>query len=143
MQIDPKLRKARRRSADILQRLGYRISFAWGVLAETFTLVADSVYFPSMDSGLYVKVVIDSVDKKLLDNIMAYQTNRKKELWVMRFEGKSNAPGRFYVFRIQGDVIIDSPIPVDEIILSSGKKMEVSGKKKKVTPSKQGVNFSI
>lgn len=143
MQVDPKLRKARRRSADILQRLGYRISFAWGVLAETFTLVADSVYTPSMDSGLYIRICIDGVTKESLDRIMAYQTNRKKELWIMRFEGKANAPGRFYVFRIQGDIIIDSPIPVDEILLSSGKKMEVSGKKKKVTPSKQRVNFSI
>lgn len=138
MQVDPRLKRARRRSADILQRLGYRISFAWGALAETFTLTADSVYFVGMDSGLYVRIAIDSVTEELLDNIKSYQTNRKKELWVMRFEGKANAPGRFYIFRIMGGEIIDSPIPVDEIILSSGKKTEVGGRKMKVKSVRAG-----
>jgi len=113
-----------RRVAHILERSGFRISFCGGILSETFSIVADSIYLPSKDSGIYIKVAIDSITKEMLDLILNYRTHRKKELWILRFGKSSSDPGMFLIYRIDGGKIIEHPKgwPVEKVKSSPQKK---------------------
>jgi len=138
MQIDPKLRKARRRAGEILERSGYRISFCAGLLSEIFSISGDSIYHPSRDCGLYAKVCVGSIDKDLLEAILNYSTHKKKEVWIQIFRGNSpNDPGRFLIYRIQDNRIIEHPHnwPIEKV-LSSPRKAGVRSQKEKVSSTK-------
>jgi len=113
MQKDPKLRRAIKRIA--------------GILSETFSIVADSIYSPDKDSGIYIKVAIDSITKEMLDIILNYPTRRKKELWILRHGRSSTDPGVFLIYRIDGKKIVEHPKgwPIEKV-KSSPQKRQVT-----------------
>jgi len=134
MQIDLKLKKARKRVAQELENHGSRVSFCAGLLGQVFTIAADSIYPPSKDSGLYIRVAVDSITKEELKNVLDYPTHRKKEIWVLRFGESSTDPGFFLVFRIEAGKIIERPHnwPIEKV-LSSPRKAGVRSQKEKVS----------
>ena len=127
MQKDPKLRRATKRIGQVLERSGFRISFCAGILSEAFDITADSVYCPAKDSGLYIKVAINSISNELLKVILTYPTHRKKELWILKFGKKSTDPGTALIYRVESDKIIEHPKnwPIEKV-MSSLKKRQPS-----------------
>jgi len=130
MQKDIKLKRTMKRVGQVLERSGYRISFCAGVLSMFFDITADSIYSPAKDSGIYVKIAIDTITKDLLNAILHYQTNRKKEIWVLRRDESSSDPGTFLVFRFDGRKLIEHPEnwPIHKVVSSP--------KKRQATPQK-------
>lgn len=127
MQKDPKLRRATKRISQVLERSGFRISFCAGLLSEIFDITCDSIYSLARDSGIYVRVAIDTISKELLDTILSYPTNRKKELWILRRGGSSTSPGFFLIYRICGRKIVEYPEnwPIEKV-MSSPKKRQAT-----------------
>jgi len=113
-----------RRVAHILERSGFRISFCAGILSETFSITADSIYLPSKDSGIYIKVAIDSISEEMLDAILGYGTHRKKELWILKHGRSSTDPGVFLIYRIDGKEIVEHPQnwPIEKVKSSPPKR---------------------
>ena len=109
MQKDPKMKRCLRRIAHILERSGFRVSFCQGILGEAFSISADSIYSPAKDSGLYIRAAINTISKELLDAILGYQTNRKKEIWILRHGKSSSDPGMFLIYRICDERIVEYP----------------------------------
>jgi len=130
MKKDPKLRRATQRIGQVLERSGFRISFCAGIVNEAFDITGDSIYSPMKDSGLYIKVAINSISNELLKVILAYPTHKKKELWVLKHSGSSTSPGTFLVYRIDGGKIIEHPRnwPIQKV-MSSPKKRQVAPQK--------------
>lgn len=131
MKKDVKMKKAQMRVANQLERSGYRISFCAGILSIFFDVVADSIYSLAKDSGIYVKIAIDTITKDLLNAILHYQTNRKKEIWVLKKDGKSSSdPGTFLVFRFDGRRLIEHPEnwPIEKVV-STPKKHQATPQK--------------
>jgi len=124
MQKDIKLKKTLRRVGQVLERSGFRISYCAGILSETFDITADSIYSPVRDSGIYIKVAIDSITKEMLDMILNYGTHRKKELWILRRDGSSTDPGFFLIYRIDGKRIVEHPKgwPIEKVKSSPQKR---------------------
>lgn len=139
MRIDSRLRKARRRVAQDLEKHGYRISYCAGILGEIFTVAVDSIYSPLKDVGIYIGIAVNSIGKERLDAILDYPTHRKKEVWIQKFGESPTDPGRFLVYRIESGRIIDYPHgwPVEKI-LSSPQKSGAKSQKKKVSSAKAG-----
>lgn len=137
MQKDPKLKKAMRRVAHILERSEFRVSLCVGILNEIFDITCDSIYSPIKDSGLYIKVAINSISNELLKVILAYPTHKKKELWVLKHSGSSTSPGTFLVYRVDGRKIVEYPKnwPIEKV-MSSPKKRQANPQKKAVSSSK-------
>jgi len=124
MQKDIKLKKTLRRVGQVLERSGFRISFCAGILSETFDITADSIYSPVRDSGIYIRVAIDTIEEHLLDDVLNYATHRKKELWILRRDGSSTDPGFFLIYRIDGKKIVEHPQnwPIEKVKSSPQKK---------------------
>jgi len=124
MQKGPKLKKAMRRVAHILERSGFRIAFCAGILSEVFDVTADSIYSLARDSGIYVRVAIDAITKEMLDAILNYGTPRKKEVWILKFGKSSSDPGVFLIYRICGKKLIEHPEnwPVEKVVSSPKKR---------------------
>ena len=101
-----------------------------GLLGEVFSISADSIYSSSKDSGLYIRAAINTISKELLDAILGYQTNRKKEIWVLRYGKSSSDPGVFLIFRIEDAKLIEHPWnwPIKKV-LSSPKKRQATSQK--------------
>ena len=130
MQKDPKLKRAMKRIGQVLERSGYRISFATGILSMFFDIVADSVYSQDKDSGIYIRVVIDEISKEMVDCILNYGTYRKKEIWLLKYGKSSSDPGMFLVFRFDDRELIEHPQnwPISKVV-SSPKKRQVAPQK--------------
>ena len=113
-----------KRVAHILERSGFRISFCGGLLSETFDITADSIYSPTRDSGIYIRVTIDTIRKDLLDAILNYPTTRKKELWILKHGRSSTDPGVFLIYRIDGKKIVEHPQnwPIEKVKSSPPKR---------------------
>jgi len=131
MQIDPKLKRARRRVAQDLEKHGYRISYCAGILGETFTVATDSIYPPSKDCGIYIKVGANSITREELKKVLDYPTFKKKEIWILKFGKSSTDPGFFLVYRIEGNKIIEYPHnwPIEKVLSSPPKAGSNSSKR--------------
>lgn len=127
MPKDPKMKRCLRRVAHIQERSGYRISLCIGILSEVFNISCDSIYSPMKDSGLYIKVAINSISNELLKVILAYPTHKKKELWILKHSGSSTSPGMFLIYRIDGKRIVEHPEnwPIEKV-MSSPKKRQAN-----------------
>jgi len=133
------LKRARKRVAKDLEKHGYRVSFCAGLLSQIFSISADSIYPPSKDAGLYVRAAINSIRREELQAVLDYPTHKKKEIWIQKFGGAPTDPGRFLIFRIQDNQIIEHPHnwPVEKV-LSSPRKVEARSQKKKASSTKKG-----
>jgi len=124
MQKEPKLRRATKRIAHILERSGFRVSFCAGILAEIFDITADSIYSLNRDSGIYIRVAIDVISEEMLAAILTYRTHRKKEIWILRHGRSSTDPGVFLIYRIDGKKIVEHPQnwPIEKVKSSPQKR---------------------
>lgn len=124
MQKDPKLRRATKRIGQVLERSGFRVSFCAGLLSEIFDITCDSIYSPTKDSGIYVRVAIDTITKEMLDAILNYGTPRKKEVWILRYGKSPSDPGTFLIYRIDGRQVIEHPRdwPISKVMSSPKKR---------------------
>ena len=114
---DRKLKRAIERTAQFYQNIGYRFSFAGGMLGEFFSLTLDSVY--DGDPGLYLAVFVDRIPEDSYKKILAYQTSRMKEiaLWIFNKKVKNDS-GKCATYRIQGNKIVEYPknLPIEKVL---------------------------
>ena len=126
---DRKLKRAIERTAEFYQRIGYRFSFAGGMLGEFFSLTLDSVY--NGNPGLYLAVFVDRIPEDSYKRILAYQTIRNKEiaLWVFNKKVKNDS-GKCATYRIQGNQIVEYPagMPIEKMLSSPSKQQARSSK---------------
>ena len=127
MKKDPRLKRQILRVALVIKRQGYRVSLYERDLAQPFDILAESVYSPELDSGIYIRVQINKISEEALQAVLGYSTGkrRKKEIWLVRFrKGSKNDPGHAVVFRCQDVRIIEYPkgLELSEVMSSPGKR---------------------
>lgn len=142
MKKDPRLKRQILRVALAVEQQGYRALMCRGDMAETFDLLADSIYGPELDSGILIRVQVNKVSKEALEAVLDYSLGgrKKKEIWLVCFlEAVPNDPGRAYIFRCLGDKVIEYPLGLDLSGIFPGKEHIPKTLSSKKNGQKRGV----
>ena len=129
MMTERKLRRCISRTATFYEGIGFKYNFCGGSLNETFDLSLDSVY-PG-DPGIYASIFVNRIPLKKYQNILDYQTSKRKEICLWLFNGNvKNDSGKCTIYRIQGSKIVDflPDMPIEKYLSSPSKRRATSSK---------------